>query len=92
LRIQVNGEPRDVEDELTLSQLISVLQLKAEQIAVELNRTVIRRAEWSATVLREADNLEIVHFVGGGGGRRQTAGGRRQEAGTRVSAELKNVC
>jgi thiamine biosynthesis protein ThiS len=79
LRIQVNGEPRDVEDEITLSRLISVLQLKAEQIAVELNRTVIRRGEWSATVLREADNLEIVHFVGGG---RQEADGRRQEPGS----------
>ena len=66
LRIQVNGEPQDVADELKLSELISTLQLKPEQIAVELNRTVVRRADWSATVLREADTLEIVHFVGGG--------------------------
>jgi thiamine biosynthesis protein ThiS len=87
LRILVNGEPRDFEDEIILSELISVLQLKPEQIAVELNRTVVRRSEWFATALQEGDQLEIVHFVGGG-----AAGGRRQEAGTRVSAERKNVC
>ena len=66
MRIQVNGEPRDVEDGTTLSELISSLQLKPEQIAVELNRTVARRAEWSATVLGDGDTIEIVHFVGGG--------------------------
>jgi sulfur carrier protein len=66
LRIQVNGEPRDVDDGTTLSELISSLQLKPEQIAVELNRTVVRRAEWPATVLHDGDALEVVHFVGGG--------------------------
>lgn len=66
LRIQVNGEPRDVKDGTTLSELISNLQLKPEQIAVELNRTVVRRAEWCANELSEGDTLEIVHFVGGG--------------------------
>ncbi len=66
LRIQVNGEPRDVDDGTTLSELISTLQLKPEQIAVELNRMVVRRAEWPKTELCEGDTLEIVHFVGGG--------------------------
>ena len=67
LRIQVNGEPQDVEDGTTLFELISSLKLKPEQIAVELNRTVVRRAEWSARVLSDGDTLEIVQFVGGGG-------------------------
>ena len=66
LRIQVNGEPREIEDITNLTDLVSLLQLKPEQIAIELNRTVIRRAEWSTTVLRDDDQLEIVHFVGGG--------------------------
>ena len=66
MRIQVNGEPREIPEETTLAQLVSLLQLKPEQIAIELNRTVVRRVEWSATLLREDDALEIVHFVGGG--------------------------
>ena len=66
MRIQINGEAREIPDETTLAQLVSLLQLKPEQIAIELNRTVVRRAEWSNSILRDDDTLEIVHFVGGG--------------------------
>ena len=66
MRIQINGEPREIPDGTTLAQLVSILQLKPEQIAIELNRTVVRRAEWSNATLRDDDTLEIVHFVGGG--------------------------
>lgn len=66
LRIQVNGEPRVVDNDFSLPKLIASLNLKPEQIAVELNQRVLRRAEWEGTVLREDDKVEIVHFVGGG--------------------------
>ncbi|HEV2829471.1 MAG TPA: sulfur carrier protein ThiS [Pyrinomonadaceae bacterium] len=66
LRILVNGEPRDVEQDLLLSQLVATLGLKAEQIAIELNHTVVRRATWTETLLKADDKIEIVHFVGGG--------------------------
>jgi thiamine biosynthesis protein ThiS len=35
-------------------------------LAIELNRTVVRRLDWPVTRLAENDRLEIVHFVGGG--------------------------
>jgi thiamine biosynthesis protein ThiS len=66
LRININGEPREVKDNLILPELISSLNLRPEQIAIELNQTVIRRAQWQATTLQENDKVEIVHFVGGG--------------------------
>jgi thiamine biosynthesis protein ThiS len=66
LRIQVNGQPREVEDNPSLTELITTLNLRPEQIAIELNQTVIRRAQWPATRLQEDDKVEIVHFVGGG--------------------------
>jgi thiamine biosynthesis protein ThiS len=75
LRIQVNGRPQEVEENLSLSQLITSLDLKPEQIAIELNQKVIRRGEWQDTDLRDDDKIEIVHFVGGGG----RIGGSRQE-------------
>jgi thiamine biosynthesis protein ThiS len=68
LRVQVNGEIREVPDELTLGQLISQLSLAPERVAVELNREVVRRAAWPETEMREGDQVEIVHFVGGGSG------------------------
>ena len=47
-------------------QLVGDLTLKAEQIAIELNQRVVRRAEWENTLLKPNDQIEIVHFVGGG--------------------------
>jgi len=66
LRIQVNGEFREVEENLPLPKLVAELELKAEQIAIELNHNVVRRAHWDNTLLQPDDKVEIVHFVGGG--------------------------
>jgi len=66
LRIIVNGEEREIPEGTTLSQLIQSLGLMPERVAIELNRAVVRRADWERIVLREGDRLEIVHFVGGG--------------------------
>jgi thiamine biosynthesis protein ThiS len=66
LRIQVNGESREVDDNFSLTELIADLNLRPEQIAIELNHSVVRRMRWQETLLREDDRVEIVHFVGGG--------------------------
>jgi sulfur carrier protein len=66
LQIQINGESQEVSDGLQLAELISHLKLRADQVAIELNHQVVRRAAWEATTLRPDDRVEIVHFVGGG--------------------------
>jgi sulfur carrier protein len=66
LRILVNDELLDVPNDLSLQELVGRLTLPAERLAIELNRQVVRRADWSQTELREEDRIEIVHFVGGG--------------------------
>jgi sulfur carrier protein len=66
VRIQVNGEFREVEDELSLRDLIEVLDLRLERLAIELNGNVVRRGDWESRVLNSDDKVEIVHFVGGG--------------------------
>ena len=66
MRIQVNGEPQEVASNLSLSELISNLNLRPDQVAIELNKAVVRRAQWETTKLRKDDKIEIVHFVGGG--------------------------
>ena len=71
MRIQVNGETREVEENLSLPKLVAELELKPEQIAIELNHNVVRRAQWDNTLLQPDDKVEIVHFVGGGCNRRQ---------------------
>ena len=66
MQLHVNGERREVPDDLSVEELIRHLNLAPERVAIELNRSVVRRAEWAATTLSENDRVEIVHFVGGG--------------------------
>ena len=72
LRVQVNGEIREVPEKITLGELVSELSLAPERLAIELNREVVRRAAWPETEMREGDTVEIVHFVGGGSGEERT--------------------
>lgn len=68
LRVQliVNGEPRVVDDGLTVRALLDRLGFTDGPVAVERNREVVPRAEHAATALADGDRLEIVHLVGGG--------------------------
>ncbi|OLE52621.1 MAG: thiamine biosynthesis protein ThiS [Acidobacteria bacterium 13_1_20CM_3_53_8] len=66
MRIVINGDIREVSENITLAELIKSLHLTPERVAVELNRRVIRRSEWAETTFGEDDRIEIVHFVGGG--------------------------
>ena len=66
MNIIVNGDDKNIADGVFISDLISELGLQAERLAVEVNRRIVRRAEWPSTTLKEGDKVEIVHFVGGG--------------------------
>ena len=68
MRVYINGEAREFSSPLSLAQLITELDLPPARIAVELNRVVVRRNEWSTRDLSDEDRIEIVHFVGGGRG------------------------
>ena len=66
MKLFINGEDRSFDSPLTLHGLVEQLGMKADRVAVELNRDLVPRAQWSATSLADGDKLEIVHFVGGG--------------------------
>jgi len=66
MRVEINGESRDVPERLDLAELLRHLSLPDQRVAVELNCEVIRRSDWPSRMVREGDKIEIVHFVGGG--------------------------
>ncbi len=66
MRIQVNGAPRELPDGLTVSRLLETLQVVPERVVVEVNLTILKRAQHAETSLREGDQVELVQFVGGG--------------------------
>lgn len=67
VQVQINGEPREFgETPLRLSELVERLSLAPQRIAIEVNRQLVRRADWEQTEVHDGDRVEIVHFVGGG--------------------------
>ena len=66
MRVYLNGEAQELSSPISLAELITQLDLPAARIAVERNLAVVRRNDWSTTVLEDEDRIEIVHFVGGG--------------------------
>ncbi len=61
----VNGETIET-SATTLKGLLDGLRVLPERVAVEVNLSVVRRAEYSSFLLKEKDRVEIVNFVGGG--------------------------
>lgn len=65
MRIQVNGEHREVEAATVLA-LVEELGLDIRKVAVERNLEIVPRSLHATTVLAEGDRVELVQFVGGG--------------------------
>jgi thiamine biosynthesis protein ThiS len=66
VHVTINGEAQTVTADLTVADLISQLGLNRRRVAVELNREILARECYGERALREGDQIEIVHFVGGG--------------------------
>ncbi len=66
MNITVNGEIRSLEADTSLVQLLETLGLEGQRIAVEVNRDIVPRSEYSEFRLSENDTIEIVNAIGGG--------------------------
>jgi sulfur carrier protein len=64
--VTVNGESRQVPVDQSVSSLLGHLQIQADRVAVELNKTIVRKRDWGQTAITDGAHLEIVEFVGGG--------------------------
>ena len=66
LSIRVNGERRELPDGATVAELVRALSQRPEQVAVERNGRIVRRAQHETTALADGDEVEVVTLVGGG--------------------------
>lgn len=66
MKLVLNGADREMPELTTVAELAAWLALPAFGSAIELNGTVVRKADQAATPLREGDRLEVVRLVGGG--------------------------
>lgn len=65
MRIEVNGEHREVEA-ATILALVEELGLDVRKVAVERNLEIVPRSLHATTALVDGDRVELVQFVGGG--------------------------
>ena len=66
MELQVNGKMMQLPDGATASALLQQIGVQPERVVVEVNLTILTRDRLPSTVLRPGDQVEIVHFVGGG--------------------------
>jgi thiamine biosynthesis protein ThiS len=66
IQIVVNGQARSIAEGQTILDLLRQLELDAERVAVELNRSIVKQPRWGQTTIEPGAQLEIVQFVGGG--------------------------
>jgi sulfur carrier protein len=66
MELMVNGKPMELADGTTAAGLLERLQVHPERVVVEVNLAIVKRGQLPSTALKPGDQVEIVHFVGGG--------------------------
>jgi sulfur carrier protein len=66
MQVRLNGELREIPDQMTVAGLLTHLGVKAQRVAVEVNETVVTKDRYEAQRIGPGDTVEIVAFVGGG--------------------------
>jgi thiamine biosynthesis protein ThiS len=67
VRITLNGDPYDLEQPVSVQELLERLNIDPRRVAVEHNMVIVKRHAFAATLVGDGDEVEIVNFVGGGG-------------------------
>ena len=66
IKIRVNGKVKTIADNSKLSVLVNNLKIPLKKVAIELNREIINKKNINKIYIKKKDNIEIVHFIGGG--------------------------
>lgn len=66
MNIIVNGEIKEVKEEITIQELIEFLSIKVGVMAVAVNMNIVKKDDWDSFRLSQDDKVELLQFVGGG--------------------------
>ena len=66
MRITLNGEPYELDEPISVADLLVKLSIDSRRVAVEHNLEILRRPLFEDTLVHDGDRIEIVNFVGGG--------------------------
>ena len=66
IKIKLNGKFKNIIENSKLSELLKQLKIPLNKVAIELNEEIIDKKKINKLKLKKNDNIEIVHFIGGG--------------------------
>ena len=66
IKIKVNGKKVIFNKNESIEKLIKKLKIPLNKVAIELNKKILNKKKISKIKLNNNDNIEIVHFIGGG--------------------------
>jgi sulfur carrier protein len=67
MSIKLNGELVELSSDIkTIQKLLAFYKLEDRLVIVEHNREIILKDQYESTELQNGDEVELVHFVGGG--------------------------
>ena len=65
-KIQLNGDPYEINNGTNLNELLNKLKIQKNKVAIEVNGEIVENNRYSNLILNDNDKVEIVHFIGGG--------------------------
>ena len=66
MTITLNGERFELERPMSVTALLTQLDIDPRRVAIEHNLNIIKRQTYPDVLIGDGDTLEIVNFVGGG--------------------------
>ncbi len=66
INVKINGDPHSLENALSLCDLLTKFEIEEDKVAVEHNLAIVPKSTFDQVMVDDGDNLEIVHFIGGG--------------------------
>lgn len=66
IKISVNGEVKEVKENLNIRELIDALEYKTPGFAVAVNTTFVAIDSYEKTIIQDGDTIDILAPVQGG--------------------------
>lgn len=66
MTIQLNGEQHDIQAGMSVAALLRQLEIRLDQVAVEVNLEIMDKGGFEARLLQDGDRVEVMSFIGGG--------------------------
>lgn len=66
VHITLNGDPYELPRPMSVTELLTSLDIDPRRVAVEHNLSIVKRQRFADVIVGDGDRVEVVNFVGGG--------------------------